>query len=805
MSLTLRLTCRSLLKAPGYALVVLLTLALGVGLTTAVFAIFESVILHPLPFPASNELVATRVVLPAYAKTYPTVPVNARFYLEWSACPSFSNLALVDRHTMVLSGSGEAEKLNGAYTSPNLLDTLSVRPLLGTGLSANDDTPGAPLKILLGEALWRRRFDGDPAILGTSIVVDQKHYTVVGVLPEGFRIPSAGKIGRESAAPGSIDLLAAKRFNENERKEIFGAFNYEVIGRLAKGASLEQARAQLDVVATRLAKESGEAMEARSQVMPLQDSFVGEARNGLVLLFCSVAAVLLIACLNLAVLALSRAERQSAQYEIRAALGAGRRALFAQAIAESALLAVLGGLLGLFVASISLGTLVGLAPADLPRVDEIALRPASLAVGALLATLCGLIFGLVPSLRLAKSAASCAPGTRNASDSHASSALQDNFVGVQVALGTVLLALGLLFAQSYLSVLREDRGYQGARVESTALQIPYAKYSSDEAILAFDRRILSEAATLPGIESVALASSLPMQGETWVDSFYASDNPVKASEAPTCNVRFISGSFFEVLGVPLLEGRTFSEHDRDRKVAVLSKKMAAVLWPGQSALGKRVSRISGESAEVIGVVGDTRVAADQAPVALLYYPYWEYAMTKTQLVFRHASGARPQGALLQATLKRVDPDLPAPVLRSMDDLLTQSTAGRRFLMILCDVFAMAALVLSALGVFGVLSYRVARRRKEIGIRSALGAGPKALLLLVLGQGMKPVLVGLCVGIATAFAGLKFVAGMLYGTNGDGYLLLLSVPLLLGIVGLAACLLPALQALKIEPSEALRND
>lgn len=805
MTASFRFTCRTLLKSPGYSSLALITLALGVGLTTAVFAIFESVILRPLPFPKPQELVAARVILPAYAKTYPSVPVNARFYLEWSGCPAFANLALVDRRQMVLTGQGDAERLTGASVSANLLATLGLRPLLGSDFAARDSEPNAPQNALIGEALWRRLFAGNPSILGKGIVVDQKLYTVIGVLPKDFRIPGAGRTGDSQVSPKPLDLLVAKRFTEDQKKEIFGAFNFEVIGRLAKGQSIEQALAQMDVTASRLAKESGESMEARSQLLYLQDSFVGEARQGLTLLFCAVAAVLLIACLNLAVLSLSRSERQTPQYEIRASLGAGRLALFSQAISESAVLSVLGGALGLLVASLGLGTLVSLAPPDLPRLDEISLRFPSVVFASALTLLCALLFGLVPSLRLSKTRNSRPSDSRNASAGASSAGLQNHFVGIEVALGTVLLSLGLLFAQSYAKVLREDRGYNAPRVESALLQIPGAKYTTDEAILAFDRRVLSEVATLPGVEASALSSSLPMQGETWIDSFYASDDPKKPSEAPTSNVRFVSEAYFDVLGVPLLEGRTFSEKDQARKVAIVSRRLASILWPDQHAVGKRITRVNGEVAEVIGVVGDTRVNADQPAVSLLYYPYWEYTMTKTQIVFRYAAGARPQGKLFHSLLRRIDPDLPAPALRSMDDLLAISTAGRRFMTLLCDGFALAALALAALGVFGVLSYRVARRRKEIGIRSALGAAPSDLLRLIMWQGMKPVIAGLTVGIAAAIVGVQLVKGLLYGAEFANYLLLVCVPFLLSLVGAAACLMPAAQAMRIAPSEALRDE
>lgn len=802
---TLKLACRRLAKSPGYSFVVMSTIAFGVGLATAMFAILDSVVLRPLPFPSSKELVAARVVVPSFAAMYPSLPVNLRFFLEWSACPALSKLALVDRGEMVLTGNGEAQKLNGALVSSSLLDTLGVAPALGQGFVPSDSEEAAAPKALIGEKLWRSRFSGDPEIVGKGITLNQRPYTIVGVLPPGFRIPSAGKIGDTPISQAPIDVLVPKRYSGSERTEVFGRFNYEVVGRLAPGQSLRQALAQMNVVAARLASESGEKMEAQAQLLPLQDSLVGDSRRGLVLLFCAVAAVLLIASLNLAVLALARAEQQLPQFEIRAALGAGRRILLREAVAESLVLSFLGFLGGLAVASSSLDLLLSFAPADLPRIDEIALHLPAFICAALLSGLCVLLFGMIPALRLARvRASSGAPGSRTSSASAASARLQNVFVAIEVGLGTVLLSLGLLFASSYLAVLGEDRGYQGSGVYSTTLQISMAKYAKDKDVQGFHARVLAELSAAPGVEAAAIASSLPMQGQTWVDSINTSDKPLSSDKAPTTNVRFISSDFFQVLRVPLSEGRSFTDNDQGRKVAIISRKLASVLWPGESALGRKLLQ-RGSEIEVIGVAGDTRLNADEAPVAILYLPHWEWPMTKTELIFRLAEGLPASGEQLRKLLKRVDADLPAPLLRSMEDLLQTSTSGRRFMMMLCDTFALAALGLAALGIYGVLSYRMAKRRKELGIRSALGALPSILFLFVVKQGMKPVVIGLVAGTAGALLGSQLFKSLFYANHSDDLGTLLVAPLLLCLIALIACLLPASKATRISPAEALRDE
>jgi predicted permease len=804
----LRLALRRLVHAPGFTAVVLLTLALGIGTTTAVFSIVNGVLLRPLDHPEPEQLVDVRVACSAFPQ-YPIMPLNARFYVEWKACPAFSHFAMVDRFPgeITLTGAGEPERLRSLRVSANLFDTLGVAATLGRTFQTGDDASADTRVAVISDGLWRRRFSADPAILGRSLTLDQEPFIVVGVLPAGFRLPVSSVTGIGRSAAATTELFLPKFLSEKERNNIIGQFNYDGVGRLAPGITVAEAEAQMNVIAARLSQLAGGEVQVGSSATPMQEAVVGHARRGLLVLLGAITTVLLIACLNLAVLALVRAERGGHDAAVRAALGASQGRLLRAALLESVLLAIAGGALGILVARGTLSVLLFFAPANLPRLDEVGLDGTVLGFAVLLTSATALLFGLLPAWRTARSD----PGDalrgsgRTTTGGRADTRLRHGLVAAEVGLGAMLLVTAALLLGSFVRVLQTDPGFAAPTVLTADIAIPMAKYSQREQRTAFHARLLERIRSVPGVEAAAISTALPMQGQVWIDSLWTKDNPVPQAERLNCNVRFVSADYFAALGIPLRAGRSFEEADGDRPVAVISEKVAAHLWPGQNPLGRRMVHHGREDVEVVGIVGDLRANADTAAVPVVYRPYSVWPPARVQLIARANGSPRALAGSLRAALREVDSDVPVPAFRTMNDLRDASVAERRFQVLLASSFGVAALLLSGLGIYGVISYAVARRTKEIGIRAAFGAQTSDLRALVLRQGLTPVAIGLAVGLACALGLGRVLGAMLYETRSDDPLVYAGVAAVLIVVAVAACWMPARRATRVDPMEALRTD
>jgi predicted permease len=801
---------RSLAKSPGFTTVSLLTLALGIGACTAVFSIVDAVILRPLAYPAAQQLVAARIRIPAYAKTYPTLPVGARFYQEWRDCPAFAELALIDRGDSTLTGSGEPVRLSSVRASANLFATLRVTPALGRSFAADEDKAGKSAVVMLSDRLWRRQFSADPAVIGRSITLNESPVTVIGVLPPDFRLPEAVQFvsGRSTSASAEPEIFFPKVLGTAELNDIFGRFNYEVIGRLARGATLAEATAQMDVVAARLARLSGSGQEAHGLLVPLQEAVTGAARRGLFVLLGAVIAVLLIACLNLSMLALARAERRSHDLAVRSALGASRFRLVREALAESLLLSAGGGALGCLCALGGLGVLLRFAPRDIPRLDEVHLDSSVLLFGLAATFAASLLAGLIPAWRAAHADAKAAlrnSASRTTTSGVGARRLRHLFVAIQAGVSTVLLAAAALLGASFLRLVNVDVGFRAPDVLTTELAVPSARYRSDADRNALLQRLLATVAATPGITSAAISTALPLQGETWVDGVWTPGDPRPEAERIQTNIRFISPDFFAVLGIPLVAGSTFNDSDRDRKTAILSRGLAAQLWPGQDPIGRKVLRRDGEALEVIGVVGDVRANVDQRPVPVMYWPYWVWPQSEAALVVRTPAPAGVMVPLLRDAIHRADAEIPVGGFRTMNDLLQVSVAQRRFQLRLVAAFALSALTLVGLGLYGVISHSVTQRTRELGIRLAFGAAATDIHRLVLRQALTPVVTGLLAGCLGALAGGRLLASLLYETEARNPAALAGVAGVLALVAALACWLPARRATKVDPMVALRAE
>ena len=802
----LRHAARALRREPAFAVLAILTVALGIGANTAIFSIVNGVLLRPLPYAEPDRLVALREVMPAMAQIYPTLPASARHFVEWrQRTKSFERLSAVDQSTATLTSGGEPERIDVLRTSADLFRTLGVRAARGRTFLEGEDQPGREGVALLSDSLWRRRFGADPRVVGRTILLNSRPTVVVGVMPAEFQSPSLAILpGGKSAIP-QPDIFVPLVFSKDELSVWMGQFNYNVIARLRPGISAAQAAAELNFIAAQLVKASGEDVKLRASATPLLDSIAGPARLGLIVLLGAVGAVLLIVCVNLANLMLARGERHAREVAIRGALGAGVGRLIRQALVESLLLAVIGGALGVAVAAGSLDALAKSAPPEIPRLEEVHLDARVLLFAAAITTATGLLFGILPASRAAcvDPQSALRAGGRTATGDSVGLRLRSALVVAEVTLSVVLLTTAGLLMTSFVRVMRAEKGFRAPAVLAADLQIPAARYREDAQRNQFHRRMLERMAAEPGVLSAALITALPLQGETWIDNVSVPGETQATWQQRTVNVRFVSPDYFRTMGIPLRSGRAFRDND-SRTVAMVSEGLAHLLWPGQDAIGRQV--IDGNATrDVIGVAGDVRVEPDKPPVAMVYRPYWDWAPSRVVLVARSAGDPGSIAGAMRAAVGGVDRDVPLANIRTMQEVLDGSVAERRFQMRLAAAFAGTALLLAALGIYGVVSYSVARRAQETGIRMALGAQSWRLCTMVLVQAMTPVALGLLIGIGGALALGRVLGSLLYQVKPGDPGLLAAIALAIAAVGVAASLLPARRAIRTDPISALREE
>ncbi len=804
----LRYAIRTLQREPRFAVFCVLMLGIGIAANTAIFSIVNGVLLQALPYREPARLVTLGEVIPAVAATYPTLPVSARHFTEWRrSSSSFESLSAISTGTSNLTGVAEPERIKSARVSASFFETLGARPELGRGFLPGEDIEGQDRVVVISDALWKRRFQADPALVGKTITLDDIPCSVVGILPARFQFPAFAAFVSGPSLAEKPELLRPLVFSKGELNERMGTFNYAVVARLKDGISSEAALAELNVIAAQLEKESGETVNLKASVRSLRESMVGGSRRGLIVLFCAVGAVLLIACVNLANVMLARAERKGREWAIRSALGASRASLLRQVLAEAVVVSLLGGAFGVILAAGSLGELIRHVPADIPRLGEVKLDIHVLlfALGLTLAT--GLLSGLVPAWRLTRDdpqSALRAKG-RTSTSERKGTRFRDGLVGVEVGLSAVLLILAALLGSSFMRVMHNDKGFQAPTVLATDIAIPLNKYQEDEQRIRFHEEILDRLQSQPGVVTAALSTAVPLTGETWVDAIWVPGDPRPQFERPVVNVRFVSEDYLETMGIPLIAGRSFTQHDRGRKVAILSERIAELLWPGRVAVGRRVARSDDEIFEVIGVAGDVRTDPDQPPVAIMYRTYWETAPRRIMLVARAASEPGSIAPAVRSVIRSVDPDVPVPEMRTMHEILEESVARRRFQMLLSASFAAAALLLAALGTYGVVSYAVALRTNEMGIRMAVGASPSALRRMVLRQAMIPVVAGLTLGTLTALLAGRLVRSMLYDVSPNDPAIITVVITLLAAVGWLGAWSPARRAMKVNPLAVLHDE
>jgi predicted permease len=799
MRTDLRYALRAIRRDRGFAAMVVLSLALGIGANTAIFSMVNGVLLRPLAFHEPERLVEISQSAPAFLKTYPMLPTNIPFYYEWRKARSFESMAAMRPSTFNLTGAGEPEVLEGAIVSANLFTVLGVNPRLGRSFLESENPAGHERVVVIADSLWRRRFHADPGIIGRSILLDGISHEVVGVLAAGFRCPRQPSFG-PYILDERTEIYRPFGFRNEDMKLHVGDFNYWVIGRLRPGVSVARAYSEMNAIQAGINERVTDKVDLHLNVAPLQEEMVGDVRRGLLVVMSAVGAVLLILCVNLANLSLARAAGRARDSAIRTALGAGRWRLVRQSLAESTVLAVAGGALGIGLAWWGLHALIAAAPVDLPRLSEVHLDARVLAFS--LGT--GVVFGILPALRSAAAAPfeALKSGSHTTTEARRGVRLRNMLVAAEVGLSALLLVGAGLLLGSFTRLMRVDKGFDIERVLALEISLPRAKYTKDPERVAFFDRVLEKARAMPGTMSASLTSVLPLQGESWIDTIRPEGDTRQLAELPSANVRFVSPGYFKTLHIPLREGRDFEEADRSRHVSIISGGLAGKLWPGRSAIGRKYE--SSFSVEVTGITPDIRsTRLDAAPVNMTYLTYWERPQLSLYLLVRTGMDPRGAAAALRSAVWQIDSEVPVPEVRTLEQVMAQSVAQRRFQMMLVALFAAAALALAAFGTYGVVGYAVARRRPEMGIRMALGAKRGDLLRMVLRQGMAPVIAGLAIGGAAALAAGTYMASLLFEMSPrDPLAFSLAVGVLL-LVSAAACFVPARRATRVNPIETLR--
>jgi predicted permease len=813
----LRYGARTLRKNLGFASTAVLTLAIGVGSTAAAFSVVNAVLLKPLPYPDAGHIVMSWWLWPISQGFGDALPWTkrdfARFHRE---SKTFQHLGAFKPDSFNFTGSGEPVRLDGIRASAGFLPALGVAPILGRTFRAEEEQPGHEYEVVLSYGLWLDRFGGDTSLIGGSITLNGYAYTVIGVMPPDFSFPRGEEMPAVLDLPRQpqlwvpLDIPAAPR----------GPNEFAVIGRLLDGVTIAQALAELQVFGKRIETEIPTAVGWYTPLLtPLARQVAGDTRRPLLLMLGVVSVILLIACSNVANLLLARSLARTRELTLRGALGAGRGRLLRQLLTESLLLALLGGLLGTLLAQAAIHFLKIVGPSNLPRLREVTLdlRVLAFALGATLFS--GLFFGLAPALAATRRnlMASLKEGGQRAVGGPAHPGLRNALLVSQLALALVLVIAAGLLVRTFYGMLRADAGFNSERILTFQLTLPGSKYSEPESMARVYHDALQRLQSAPGVQTVGLASVVPMGGAPDSTSIRLAAHPmVHAQEHPYANYMFISPGYFSAIAAPLLRGRDFSESDTadSQRVTIINAAMARRFWPGEDPIGKQVgvADVRWPTRTIVGIVADIKhgsLSEDPAPEMCVPYTQNEIKIWPSMQTMQIAIRTRldPGSAIASAreALHAVDPDLPLAQPATLANLVDNSLVQPRFSMLLMVSFGVLALALASIGMYGLVSYSVVQRTREIGIRMTLGAVQSDLLRMVLGQGARLAAVGLVIGLAASFGVTRLMASFLYGVRPTDPFTFIAVSLLLLAVVLLACYLPARRAMRIDPIVALRHE
>jgi putative ABC transport system permease protein len=804
----LRHSARLLLGNPGFTLTAVITLGLGIGAVTAIFSVVDAVLLRPLPYKEPERIA---IVEQRQPKLGWSGGVSAPEMLDYIAGnETFAEMAGYGMINLNLTGEREPRRIEVARVSPGLFPLLGVTPLQGRGFSAEEDEIGKNRVVALSEGLWRRHFGADPNVIGRVVKLDETSYTVVGVMPASLRFPPAG-----AAFAGAVELWTPLALTDDEKRARRRDSNFNLIGRLKAGVEIEQAQANMAAVAARIERQYPDIYQGNIRItataVGLTQRMTQNVRLVVLMLFGAVGIVLLIACANIANLQLARAAARRKEIAIRNALGASGWRIARQTLTESLLLALIGGLVGSLIAAWALDLIVRFGSENAPRLSEVSLDPRALGFTLLITLLTGVLFGLAPALQSARvSLTETLNESGRASDAggREGSRLRNALVILETALAVVLLVGAGLLINSFVRLLRTPPGFDPDGVIVARTTLPAARYPEAERGKDVYRRALERIEALPGVQQVCVASALPLASD-WQIGFLVEGGGER--DYHTAYGSWVSNDFFRAMGIPLKRGRVFTNEDRadTTPVVVINETMARRFWPGEDAVGKRI-RWGGWNPPggltIAGVVADVKFSSleDESPPTI-YMPVFQIPRIRRDAVFIARTTSEPANlaAALRREIAAVDADLPVYDLRTMNQVIAESVAQRRFTMGLLAIFAFAALGLAALGLYGVLSYAVTQRTREIGVRMALGGRRLDVLRLVVGQGMKMAMIGAGAGLIASLALTRLMKGLLFGVSASDPFTLAAVALLLTLVALVAALVPARRATKVDPMVALR--
>jgi len=800
-----RYGARMLRRSPGLTFVAVLSLALGIGAISTIFSLINGIMLRPLPYKAPDRLVTLDENNLKRGVT--SMSVSYANFVDWrEQSHSFEDIACYDTGGFAIAGGGpgggaEPEQLKGAFVNQGLFEILGVAPILGRTFTADEDQPDHDQVVILGYSLWQRRFGGDPGIIGQTLQLNNRTRTVIGIMPKGFQFPEVAE------AWGPL-ALTPKLFTRTDH-------GIEAIARLKPGVSVEQAQAEMINVASNIEAQNPVTNEGMSvAVAGLRATLTGDYKTALLILLGVVGFVLLIACVNVANLLLARATSRQKEIAIRAALGANRRRIFRQLITESLLLGLISGLVGLVLALWGKDLLVSAIPIDIPFWMKFDLDARVLTFTAACSLLTGFVFGTAPALQASNPDLNetLKEGGRSGSSSGRYH-LRSLLVVAEIALSLVLLVGAGLMMRSFVSLQHVDAGINPNGVLTMNVSLPGAKYRAPEKRIAFFNQLLERIRAVPGVKSAGTNSGLPLAGNNWGRSVTVEGFPVlSVNEAPVINHCVVSPHYFASIGIPLLKGRDFDESDSkdSTKVTIVDASLAQEYWPDQDPLGKRIRFGPPEDNEpwhtIVGVVGNVKHnRLDSTTRKSVYLAYPQVPIGGTGFAIKVEGRPEAFMSSVRSQVREVDSDLPVTRMIPMTDVISRSVWQPRLYTVLFGAFAAVALILAIVGIYGVMSYAVTQRTREIGLRMALGAQKSDVLKLVVGHGVIVTAAGLGVGLLAAFGLTRLMSTLLFSVTTTDPITFVAVSLLLALVALGACLVPARRAAKVDPMIALRYE